>query len=391
MWASTMRQFMRRSPHAGVPFARLGAEAPAPLLSVVVPTYRCAPALRRCAAALLASDLPRVRWELIVVDDSSGDETVQVAQRMADQVVQLVGGPHGPAYARNRGVEAARGRFIVFVDADVCVHPDTLRQLREALVGDDSLGAVFGAYDDVPPERGLVSQYRNLVHHYTHVQGAGSAVTFWTGCGAVRRDVFRQIGGFDQRRFPRPQIEDVELGQRIVAAGFRIMLRPDIQATHLKRWTLRNVITTDVRDRGLPWVALMHASPSARKMSSLNLRPEERWFTGLTGIAWLAVALGVATLRWEWLLVTALCSAIVVAGNGPLLRWFARRRGVWAAVGVVPLRLMYYTINNVAVIWGTVRHLLQRRSGRAVASEAEQITPGAAVVAHGQLAQHDAH
>jgi GT2 family glycosyltransferase len=385
-----MRQFMRRSPHAGVPFARLGAEAPPPVLSVVVPTHRCAPALRRCAAALLASDLPRVRWELIVVDDSSGDETVQVAQRMADQVLQLTGGPHGPAYARNRGVEAARGRFIVFVDADVCVHTDTLRQLREALVGDDSLGAVFGAYDEAPPERGLVSQYRNLVHHYTHVQGAGSAVTFWTGCGAVRRDVFLKIGGFDQHRFPRPQIEDVELGQRIVAAGYRIMLRPDIQATHLKRWTLRNVITTDVRDRGLPWVALMHTSPMARRMSSLNLRPEERWFTALTGLAWLSVALGVVTLRWQWLILTALCAAIVVAGNGPLLRWFAHRRGIWAATGIVPLRLMYYTINNVAVIWGTGRHLLQRMLGRGSAEPAEPVAHVAGAITHGQLAQHDA-
>lgn len=380
---------MRRSPHAGVPFARLAPTVPPPLLSVVVPTHRCAPALRRCAAALLASDLPRVRWELIVVDDSSDDETVQVAQQLADRVVPLTGGPHGPAYARNRGVEIARGRFIVFVDADVCVHPDTMRRLREALVGDESLAAVFGAYDAAPPERGLVSQYRNLVHHYTHVQGAGNATTFWTGCGAVRRDVFLALGGFDERRFPRPQIEDVELGQRIVAAGFRITLRPDIQATHLKRWTLRNVITTDVRDRGLPWVALMHASPMARRMSSLNLRPEERLFTALTGLAWLAAGLAVAAWRWEWLAIAGLCVAAVIAGNGPLLAWFARRRGVWVTIGIVPLRLIYYTINNVAVVWGTGRHLLQRLTGHGPAHPAERDAAALGAPVSAPFAQHD--
>ncbi|HEU4630960.1 MAG TPA: glycosyltransferase [Gemmatimonadaceae bacterium] len=389
MWASSMRQLLRRSPHAGVPFARLGPTAPPPLLSVVVPTHRCAAALRRSAAALLASDLPRVRWELIVVDDSSGDETVEVAERLADRVVRLTGGPHGPACARNRGVEVARGRFIVFVDADVCVHVDTLRRLREALVGDDGLGAVFGAYDAAPPERGLVSQYRNLVHHYTHVQGAGNAVTFWTGCGAVRRDVFLAIGGFDERRFPRPQIEDVELGQRIVAAGYRIMLRPDIQATHLKRWTLRNVITTDVRDRGLPWVALLHSSPIARRMSSLNLRPEERLYTALTGLAWLAVALAAVTRRPEWLTLAAFGAAMVIVGNGPLLAWFARRRGPWVAVGVVPLRLIYYTINDVAVVWGTGRHLLRRLTGRADDRPAPP-QPSGPPAATGPVAQYDA-
>jgi hypothetical protein len=72
-----------------------------------------------------------------------------------------------------------------------------------------------------------VSQYRNLLHHFVHSQSAGEAETFWGGCGAIRRDVFIEAGRYDEWSYPRPQIEDVELGHRVRSLGHRIILRPD--------------------------------------------------------------------------------------------------------------------------------------------------------------------
>ena len=68
--------------------------------------------------------------------------------------------------------------------------------------------------------------------------------TFWAGLGAVRRDVFAAVGGFDAARYPHPSIEDIELGGRLAARG-RILLDPAMQGTHLKEWTLRSMVTTD--------------------------------------------------------------------------------------------------------------------------------------------------
>ncbi|MGH7448767.1 MAG: glycosyltransferase, partial [Longimicrobiales bacterium] len=96
-----------------------------PFLSVVMPVHRALGVLGESVAALLASDLPRSDWELIIVDDSSGDDTPEMAARYADRIVRVTGGARGPAYARNRGVEVGRGEVVMFVDADVCVHGPT--------------------------------------------------------------------------------------------------------------------------------------------------------------------------------------------------------------------------------------------------------------------------
>ena len=103
----------------------------------------------------------------------------------------------------------------------------------------------YHSHDDRPPASGIVSRYRNLLHHYHHHLGAGDAGTFWAGLGAVRAKVFAEVDKFDEWRYERPQIEDIELGRRIVRNGYRILLDPTIQGAHLKRWTLRDVLRTD--------------------------------------------------------------------------------------------------------------------------------------------------
>ena len=158
-----------------------------PLLSVIMPAHNAAGMLPRTLAGLRNSDLPREAWELIVVDDGSTDDTSLIAARYADTVVTLPGKAHGPAYARNRGFEVSRGEIVVFIDADCVVHTDTLSRLADRFAADPDLGAAFGSYDDRPPAAGLMSQYRNLIHHFVHHQNAGFVETFWAGAGAIRR------------------------------------------------------------------------------------------------------------------------------------------------------------------------------------------------------------
>lgn len=319
-------------------------------LTVIAPVWNGAHLLRDSLAALLASDLPRSEWELIVVDDSSSDDSALVAGRYADQVIRLQDTPRGPAHARNIGAELARGSYLVFLDADIRIHSNALSLIRASFYQQPELGAVFGAYDTAPAARGIVSQYRNLLHHYVHSRNGGEADTFWAGLGAVRAEIFRIAGGFDAQRYPRPQIEDIELGHRIRDLGYRILLRPDIQGTHLKRWTLGGMIVTDVRDRGVPWMRLLRQ----RKASSytLNLRPAERVYTTLTAVACLSLLIALLSLDPAWLILGIGCAGIALAGNWPLLAWFAQERGWWFTIQIVPLRLLYYMLNVVSVVLG---------------------------------------
>lgn len=286
-------------------------------LSVVVPATNSPPTLARCTAAVAAADDP------------------------ADEVV-VVDGPPGlsAAGARNVGAERATGDVVVFVDADVEVHPDAFTRIRAAFAAHPGLAAVYGSYDDAPDARGVVSAFRNLLHHHVHQAGAGPAETFWTGVGAVRRSHFLAAGGFDQARYPHPSIEDIELGHRLAASGGQVLLDPGIQGTHLKAWTLRSMLWTDFARRGVPWVALQVRN--RRVSSALNCG----WRHRLSAAACTAGAAGAAL----GLPVLALAAVAALLGlNRTFYALLVRRQGPMAALAGVALHGLHHLVSVAAI------------------------------------------
>ena len=317
-------------------------------LSVIVPAHEAEGVLDVTLGALAASDLDRDAWELVVVDDASLDGTELVSAVYADIVVRLAGNPHGPAYARNRGAELSAGDILVFVDADVIVHADALRRIVMHFEADPALTAVFGSYDVRPAARNLTSQYRNLLHHFVHRQHAGPAETFWSGLGAVRTSVFRGVGMFDEWHYSRPQIEDIELGRRLRSHEHRIVLDPTIQGTHLKVWTLRSILATDFKHRGVPWMWLILHEDATAETQRLNVGRIEQLCTVLVALALLGV--GATVVLWKvWpLFVAAAAFTIVAAINLPFYRYLRRHRSLWFSLAVLPLHLSYYVTNVMA-------------------------------------------
>jgi hypothetical protein len=175
----------------------------------------------------------------------------------------------------------------------------------------------------------------------------------------VRRDWFVELGGFDTARFPRPQIEDIELGYRIRDRGGRIVLDPAIQGTHLKRWTLGAMVRTDIRDRGLPWMRLLLERRGGTR-ASLNIGWRERAKVGIAAVA-LASLVPAVLLRegWPLLLMLGLIGLLVVV-SFPTYRWFAAERGGGFALAVVPLHLLYYAGSAVAAVGGVLLYALGR-------------------------------
>jgi cellulose synthase/poly-beta-1,6-N-acetylglucosamine synthase-like glycosyltransferase len=253
-----------------------------------------------------------------------------------------------PSAARNDGAEDASGDVLVFVDADVVPHADAFVRIRRAFADDPDLVALFGSYDDSPAAPGAVSAFRNLLHHHVHQTSAGQATTFWTGLGAVRREAFFGVGGFDaEQRW----LEDVDLGMRLSAGGARIVLDPSVQGTHLKRWGLVEMIRTDFARRGIPWVGLMLRHGGAS--SELNLA----WRHRASGAVSVVAAVAVLGRRLR-LAVAAL--AALVALNGPFYRLLLRRRGpAEAALGVL-LHAVHHVAGAVAVPVGVLAHWRRR-------------------------------
>src|SRR5204862_857518 len=110
-----------------------------------------------------------------------------------------------PGPARTPGAKAATAEILFSLDADVRVPPDTVERVVSAFA-DPTLDALIGSYDDDPASPDFLSQYKNLMHHFVHQTGRTQASTFWSGCGAIRREVFLKYSGFDES-YGRPAIE----------------------------------------------------------------------------------------------------------------------------------------------------------------------------------------
>jgi GT2 family glycosyltransferase len=341
------------APVPGPPPAPPGLE---PLISVIVPVHANASELTECLTALRRA--ARVGTEIIVVDDASPDDAARTGERLGARVIRLDRNS-GPAAARNHGAGAARGAILFFVDADVVVASGVIERVVRTFAAHPDVAAVFGSYDSEPRARGLVSQYRNLLHHFTHQTGNPEASTFWAGCGAIRRTAFEAVGGFDPQRFPRPSIEDIELGARLRRAGYRILLDKGLQGTHLKRWTLAVVIRTDIFSRALPWSRLILERGDVP--DDLNLRRSQRLCVALVGLG--GLGLGLSPTRPEGLVVAAGAAMAVVLLNRELFVFFARRRGLAFAAACVPLHLLYYAYSGLSYLCVWVGAQV-RRGGR---------------------------
>jgi GT2 family glycosyltransferase len=331
-----------------VPAGPASPELRRPSLSVVVPVRNGGRDFERCLLRLRDSFL--TDYELIVVDDGSTDDSADLAARAGATVFRHPT-PLGPAAARNWGARVAKAPLIFFLDADVAVHPRTLGLALARFEIDRGLSALFGSYDASPAAPGIVSQYRNLLHHFVHQQGTfeqgiRAAHTFWTGCGLIRRDVFLSFGGFDPGLYPRPAIEDIELGYRLTRAGHRIVLARDVLATHMKRWTLREMVRTDIFSRGVPWTILLKRTGTIE--TDLNVKLDQKASVALTGVALLATLACVIT-AWAGLIGLASVAAIV-ALNRSFLGFLARRKGVAFAFAALPLHLIYYCCCGLSVV-----------------------------------------
>jgi GT2 family glycosyltransferase len=317
-------------------------------LSVIIPVYNAARELRECLSALLNSSRPGV--EIMVVDDGSTDDTPAVARQMGVQILRLEKNS-GPAAARNHGARYAKGEILFFVDADVVVAPGLVSRVPPIFAERPEMAAVFGSYDAFPRAPGIVSQYRNLLHHYVHQGGEPEASTFWAGCGAIRRSVFETVGGFNESRFPRPSIEDIELGYRLRGAGYRIRLEKDLQGTHLKRWTLWSVIHTDIQRRAIPWAHLMLESKLTP--NDLNVKTAQRFSGALVLLTCVFFFLGI--LRVELLGLAGLTSLAVIFLNRDLYRFFLRHRGALFATACIPLHFLYFFYSTLSYlfVWAT--------------------------------------
>jgi len=325
-----------------------------PTLSVVIPVHNGGVNFRRCLASLSAVDPPPE--EIIVVANGDTDGSCRVAEEAGVQVMRIPDAC-GPARARNLGACKAASDILFFVDADVTVSRDAVARVAGAFHQDPGLAALFGSYDDDPFETNFLSQYKNLFHHYVHGISSEEASTFWGACGAIRREVFLDMKGFDEG-YHRPSIEDIELGYRLRRSGHRIRLLKDLHVKHLKHWGIRSLLHADFFCRALPWTRLILRE--GRMLDDMNLKMSSRLSVmcvfllcaALAGAILLSCFPGMESWGPGLLAAAALPAFMLLWLNRDVYRFFMNKRGLGFALMTIPWHWFYFLYGGLAFLIG---------------------------------------
>ncbi|MBO6719083.1 MAG: glycosyltransferase [Rhizobiaceae bacterium] len=187
----------------------MGVEA-----SLIVPTRNRADVLRLSIPRFLDQTIPQDSYEVIIVDDASDDDTqAVVAENAAPNLIFRRYETHrAAAFARNRAIEAASGRLLVFVDDDALVRPDYVeehlashREYDDVVVGGPIINCTTPPTERYAPAGRLLGRHSN---------------PFPTGNASVPRDTILRAGGFDED-FSAYGWEDTEMYRRLLMVGLK--------------------------------------------------------------------------------------------------------------------------------------------------------------------------
>jgi cellulose synthase/poly-beta-1,6-N-acetylglucosamine synthase-like glycosyltransferase len=325
--------------------------------SVIIPVYNAASTLPRCLNALQHQSIDRARYEIIVVDDDSGDQSASVAGEIlrGDSQSQVIGVSHGgPAAARNAGARAARGDIILFTDADCEPARDWIEQMLRPFQDPQVAGAkgIYRTY-----QKSLVARFVQQEYQTKYDQLARHPTIDFvdTYSAAYRREVFVASGGFDSELI---MDEDQELSFRLAGKGHRLVFIPAAVVGHqhvttawryLRRkygvgywkvFVLRVHPQKAVRDTHTPQVVKVQIGLIAVAMiATLAIIPIPRVFPITIGL-------------WLLLLLTMLPFLIKIARRDPPVIWIAPLMIALRALGLglgLTAGLLHFIVNPGSV------------------------------------------
>jgi cellulose synthase/poly-beta-1,6-N-acetylglucosamine synthase-like glycosyltransferase len=199
---------------------------------VIVPVRDGESTIADCLDAIVATDYPPDRREILVVDNGSSDGTAALIQ--ARPVRYLREPKRGVSNARNRGIAESRGEILAFVDADCLVEPHWLTELVRPFE-DPEVGAVGGELRHAPPITAAERQAARLLGNWQRFAFTSNPAYPITANAAYRREVLERIGAFDPHM---TRAQDVELGLRFQErSGRRLAFAENATARHRNRTT----------------------------------------------------------------------------------------------------------------------------------------------------------
>jgi glycosyltransferase involved in cell wall biosynthesis len=204
--------------------------------SIIVPVYNSQNTLRDCLDSIFSSEIKN--FEVIVVNAKSADKSAEIAKRYPCKLIALEENK-GAAFSRNTGKDNANGELLVFIDADVAIKKNTLGLIDESFREDKELAAVTGILSKESPHKDFFTQYKNLYMHYIFKKCPRYVDFLYGSLIAIRRDYFLR---FDESF---KITDDTELGQRYKKLNKKILLNPELEVVHFKKYDFKGIIKND--------------------------------------------------------------------------------------------------------------------------------------------------
>lgn len=208
-----------------------------PMVSILVPAHDEAVVITRTVRALLGLEYPKDRYEIIVINDNSTDDTAEKLEQIQAEfpdrkLIVISTGPEiggkGKSNALNIGFSVSTGDVIAIYDADNTPQPDALAILVETLMEDDKLGAVIGKFRTRNRNASLLSRFVNIETLAYQCMNQAGRYYFFRLCTipgtnyVIRRSLIEEIGGWDVNALS----EDTEISFRLYRMGYYIKQMP---------------------------------------------------------------------------------------------------------------------------------------------------------------------
>ncbi len=202
-------------------------------ISVVIPNCNNAATIGKCLESAFSSDYRN--FEVIVVDDFSEDNSIEVIKKFPSKLICLE--KHaGASRARNIGAQSSNGDFIFFTDADCILKKDTLSIASKAIQAVTPDVIIGGTYTKIPYDKGFFSMFQSVFINYSETKKLENPDYIATHAMIINARTFRKSNGFPEDFLPI--LEDVEFSHRLREKGYRLKTNSEIQVQHIFNFTL---------------------------------------------------------------------------------------------------------------------------------------------------------
>lgn len=319
--------------------------------SIVIPAYNAERTIAATIKACLSQDFPDDEYEVIVVDDGSSDRT---GEKVRDYPVEYITQKNaGAAAARNAGMDAAHGAYVVFVDSDCVLPEDALRKLIETLEDDPQLGIVGGIY--APTSNGpLVPATIYEEIRYRHLHSPSQVKHIGSFCMAMRQRLLEDVGGFDAQ-FRRGQ--DNELSNRVSNAGYNLRVLKNVEIAHDHPRTLWSWLKNQYYQAYWRVESVLRHSKVLKSDGYVDHRD---WVSLLVGAATIAL-LPFIWLSWvKWIIVSCIAASALL--QVPVAVFAIRDTGDWRQAIIVPMQVIRGWVWAVGAAVGVVSALYAKQA-----------------------------